>query len=304
MRLVGAGTVAIGFGASAGCATVTMETGRTSSPDAPGTRELQASTPGLKARRLRKALRSPNFLAELDHLFKRPAMIDGDFRDAGAMCRDTAVVTAMIAGAMGLPAAICTGRASLLSPINGNHLGVLTLDQHSWVRIAGFGVCDLSPPLGFGPYKWGGGRLIGSQFVPDGSAKLAYVKGDEAAYQRAMEDAGSRPDQCYAIYLKYERRPFDNLMFVNAVNFAQSPLTRDLSRQPFFSLDILGKSAIHLWNIMRGRSAPLRGMSQLQSWAAVAAIESRVVERLRQKIVTLTERLEWDQALLPMEPAN
>lgn len=246
------------------------------------------AAPGLKAKRLQRILTSDAFHSELTHILARPIHIEGNYRDGGAMCRDNAWLAACTAARMGFDADICSGQAALFWPLGDGRQGCLHFETHSWTDIETFGVCDFSPDLRDGkgpgwrgwPAKW----LVASHYFPRHAAISGVYCQTDADFARAMDEARGRPEAYSTVYGEAERRPFDNMLFVGAVNFALSPLMKELSRAPFFSLDLLGKAAEHLWGVVKGKTETLTGLPQAEAWKEIARIDSAAVERLRRKL--------------------
>jgi hypothetical protein len=216
----------------------------------------------MTTRRLRRVLTSPHVVAELTHLFRQSPRLVGEQLDAGTMCRDSAFVVACIAARLGRASTICTGQSAFFAPLRDGGPGCLHFKTHAWTRIDGFGLCDLTD----------------ASLAPD------YISGDAAAFGRAMAAHHAQPPDFAAVYLEEQRHMFDTMMFGGAVNFAQSPLIKDLSTQPYFSLDILGKAALHVWRMIKGDTPSLRRCDQNASWAAIAAIDSGAVETFRLRL--------------------
>jgi hypothetical protein len=237
----------------------------------------------MRVARLRRVLTSPDFVAELRHLLARPPGPFGNRLDAGTMCRDSAVLVATIAARLGMTAQVCLGQAAIFGHTAAGPL-CLHFRSHAWAHVAGYGICDLSVDLRDGaPPGWVGSPaqfLAGSRYHPRDAIPLAYhTDGDRFAADVARHRV--HPNGYRAIYLEQERRPFDYMMFVGAVDFAQSVLTRDLAAQRFFSLNILGKAAVHLWRVTKGRAESLARLDQAAAWAAVGAIDNDTVDKFR-----------------------
>jgi hypothetical protein len=204
------------------------------------------------------------------------------------MCRDSAIVVASIAARLGRASIIGTGQAAFFAPIDGNQHGCLHFRTHAWTKIDGFGLCDFTPDFSPGAFPgWQGpdvAFLAGSRYQPGGTRTPEYICGDVAAFNTIVAGHHAHRPAFASVYLEEQRHVFDTMLFGGAVNFAQSPLLRDLSRQPYFSLDILAKAALHIWRVIKGDSASLRRYSQDTAWAAIGAIDSAVAEKFRLRL--------------------
>jgi hypothetical protein len=268
----------------------------------PSSAEADAATntiqrTGLKGARLRRLLVSPAFTEELSHLLRRRPKLDGVSRDAGVACRDNALIVAACAAALGHTVQICSGEAAFIGPVEttaqNNVPGYLHLEVHSWVDINGFGICDLSPDLGadggFGWLRWPVKYLVGGSYIPNMADKIGRYCTDATTFAGTVDAALSDPHHFRTAYFEKTREPYTNTLFVGAVNFALSPLLKELSTRPFFSLNILGKAAVHIRNVSKGRAKSLRHMEQMAAWAEIARISDSAVENLRARLAFIDD---------------
>ena len=159
--------------------------------------------------------------------------------------------------------------------------------KHTWLDIPGFGKCDLSPDLriGQGPgwSKWPSKHLIASRFGSRDGVDFRYCY-DDSNFEKHLNKARLKSPSFSAVYAEVERHQFDEILFAGAVNFSMSPLIKDLSATPDFSLDILGKAALHVWYLYHGKAKTLTGLDPSASWRSISRIDSKSVEKFRQRI--------------------
>jgi hypothetical protein len=204
------------------------------------------------------------------------------------MCRESAVLIASVAARMGVPANICTGEFAVFGQMQDGRDGCLLFKTHAWVDIEGFGLCDFSPD--FRPGAGPGWRnitaryLAGSKYFPHQTSEFGHYTRGRHEFDRLVADLTQATPHFRTVYLELERRPFDNFVFVGAVNYAQSPLMRELAASSTFDLNILAKAAIHLWLMVSGKRSSLRKMDQRAAWEAISAIDSRAAELFRQRL--------------------
>jgi len=193
----------------------------------------------------------------------------------------------MIAGVKGVLPDVCSGLAVFNGPVLDGRVGELIREKHTWLDVPGFGKCDLSPDLriGQGPgwSKWPSKHLLASRFGPSGGVDFRYCY-DESSFEQHLSATRSKSPCFSAVYAEVERHRFDEILFADAVNFSMSPLLKDLSATSNFSLDILGKAALHVWHLYHGKAKTLTGLDPSASWRSISRIDSKSVEHFRQRI--------------------
>jgi hypothetical protein len=231
----------------------------------------------------------PAFGSELAHLLRRPISSRTQYLDAGTMCRESALLVASIAARSGLSAEICTGRIDLCGQLQNGLIGVMEFETHAWVDVEGIGICDFSPDLadgaGLGWAQWPVRYLIGTRYFPRQESTIGNYFFEEAPFHAHRENFKQRSSGYATAYLETGRVPFEASLAAGAVDFARSYLIQDLSRQPFFSPNILGKAAVHVWRVAKGRAASTTDRSQLEAWRTVAAIPDAAVGRFWERSV-------------------
>ena len=237
-------------------------------------RSYASSLQSLKARRLRRVLTSPRLHAELSHLLHRPPReIDG-LLDAGTMCRESAVLVASIAARLGATVDICSGEAAIFGDAHRKRLDGHARHVSRDFRDGAFpGWREL-------PVRY----LAGSRYFPGGVRSPAYHVRDPESFACTRRIYEASPPEFRATYLEQNRQPFDNVTFAGAVNFAQSPLIARLSHRDFFTLDLLGKAAVHVWRVLKQKAEPLTALDPDQSWSEIARIDSAAVEKFRLRL--------------------
>jgi hypothetical protein len=248
-----------------------------------GTPDSASGNTSLKVTRCRRILTLPGFGSELAHLLRRPMSSRTQYLDAGIMCRENALLIASIAARCGLSSQICTGRIDLCGPLQSGLFGVMEFETHAWVDVDGIGICDFSPDLadgaGLGWVQWPVRYLIGTRYFPRQESPIGNYFLDEAQFHAHRENLKQRSSGYATAYLETERVPFDAALAAGAVDFARSYLIQDLGRQPFFSPNILGKAAVHVWKMAKGRAASTTDRSQLEAWRTVASIPDAAAGR-------------------------
>lgn len=248
----------------------------------------------MKVRRCLAILRSHPFGNELSHLLRRPMSSRTQSLDAGTMCREGAILVASIAARAGLTSDICEGRMVLAGPLLSGMRGVMDFEVHAWADIHGLGICDFSPNLtegaDLGWKRWPVGHLIGSEYLPSprGETSEGFVGKyfvHEAQFKAQAAALEQQPAGFAAVYLEERRHRFDPILFADAVRFAKSYLMEDLSKEPFFDLNILTKAAVHLWRLAKHGAPSFADRPQLEAWRAIAAIANTKVEAFRKQLV-------------------
>jgi hypothetical protein len=243
---------------------------------------------GYRQRRIDHVFTQSGLYRELRHLLTRPMAVTArGVLDAGSMCRDSAVILATLAIALGFQAFLCEGQTSIFAPLLNGTYCELYFETHAWLDIIGYGITDFSPNLesGCGP-GWVALPalfLSGTRYRPNESA-FDYLVGDTDRFARLRAENCAAKPRFKSVYLEERRRVFDGALMSIAVDYAQSPLMETLRPRRYFSDNILIKAALHLWRVTKNKTPSLQSLSQDEAWARVAALRDEEVHAFQSRL--------------------
>lgn len=233
-------------------------------------------------------LGSQQFANELTHLLARDFSRVGDQIDAGSMCRDSAILAATLSARLGHKATICEGKMGVVGPVAGQASISLRFESHAWINVEGYGICDYSidfrPGSGPGWHEVPIRYLAGSQYRPASTQRRGKYTRDPATFDQVFGQMTERPPGFGSVYLEQRRLPFTDILFIGGMNYAQSVLTRELSKQKYFALNLYAKAAVHLWRLMRNKSRTLTTLTQPAAWREIARISDGAADSFRARL--------------------